>query len=433
MYNNKKIISFALGVSLMLVGSKCFAETGVVNTETLKLREEASTSSNIVKLLSENDEVEIIEKSGDWYKVKSGSDTGFVSAQYIKTDEKTSENNTTTNTTDNSVSENVVNNTNAEEDVEEANTDNTQNVEVSSDIEINSMVTLTQDIQIKITPLITSNVIGTAKTGNSVMILDKANGWYFILYDNIEGWVRKEKISEEEVTETQTSTEETIDTENSESAESTEEDTTSYKYVNESSVNLRASASKDGNVLKSVSLNTEVIALGVEGEWTKVKVNDTEGYIFSELLSDAKVSDTQNTTNRSLEVSRIEVVSEKDNTGIVDYAKSYLGTKYVKGGSSPSGFDCSGFTKYIYSNYGVNLPSSTSGQANAGIKVEKSDMQVGDLIIFNNSSNSSVGHVGIYIGNNQFIHASNPGDVVKITSLSLDYYSKRFVSARRVL
>ena len=125
--------------------------------------------------------------------------------------------------------------------------------------------------------------------------------------------------------------------------------------------------------------------------------------------------------------------TSKSNTSVVEYAKNYLGCKYVAGGSLPTtGFDCSGFTSYVYKNFGVSLSRSSKGQINDGVAVSKDELQPGDIVVFNNSGNSAIGHVGIYIGGDSFIHAANPRQGVVITSLSSSYYSKRYVGARRV-
>ena len=120
---------------------------------------------------------------------------------------------------------------------------------------------------------------------------------------------------------------------------------------------------------------------------------------------------------------------EKD---VVAYAKNYLGVKYVYGGSSPKGFDCSGFTVYVFKHFGISLSRTATGQYKYGSSVSKSNLQTGDLVFFKGSG-KAIGHVGIYVGGGSFIHASSPGDVVKITSLSDSYYVRNYVGARRIL
>lgn len=87
----------------------------------------------------------------------------------------------------------------------------------------------------------------------------------------------------------------------------------------------------------------------------------------------------------------------------------------------------------MYKQFGITIPRSSGTQANAGKAVSKENLQLGDILIFRDSSNTKVGHVGIYIGGNQFIHSSSPGDYVKITSLSASYYAARYVGARRII
>ena len=112
--------------------------------------------------------------------------------------------------------------------------------------------------------------------------------------------------------------------------------------------------------------------------------------------------------------------------GVVGIAMRYLGVPYRWGGASPSGFDCSGFVMYVFAQVGVSLPHSSYAQYGAGVPVSRDQLQPGDLVFFN-----GLGHVGIYIGGNQMIHAPHTGDVVKISSLT-GWYTSTYVGARRI-
>jgi cell wall-associated NlpC family hydrolase len=108
-------------------------------------------------------------------------------------------------------------------------------------------------------------------------------------------------------------------------------------------------------------------------------------------------------------------------------AARYLGVQYRWGGASPAGFDCSGLVTYVFAQLGVSLPHYTVAQWNATIAIARSELQPGDLVFFD-----GLGHVGIYIGGNQFIHAPHAGDVVKVSSLGETWYASHFDGARRV-
>jgi cell wall-associated NlpC family hydrolase len=118
---------------------------------------------------------------------------------------------------------------------------------------------------------------------------------------------------------------------------------------------------------------------------------------------------------------------------IVEYAKTFLGTPYRNGGTTRAGVDCSGLVTNVYRHFSVTLPRMSLGQSRAGEPVTLSSVQPGDLVFFKTTSSKPVSHVGIYIGNGRFIHASTSARSVRIDELDSDYFSKRFVTARRVV
>lgn len=121
--------------------------------------------------------------------------------------------------------------------------------------------------------------------------------------------------------------------------------------------------------------------------------------------------------------------SEVTGNAVVEYAKKYLGLRYVSGGNSlTSGTDCSGFTKLIYKEFGVTLSRSAKGQSGNGSYVRKSDLQKGDLVFYGNG-NGKISHVGIYIGGGKVLHESNHRDGVKISTVNMMQY----ITARRVI
>jgi len=118
---------------------------------------------------------------------------------------------------------------------------------------------------------------------------------------------------------------------------------------------------------------------------------------------------------------------------IVSYAENFLGVSYVYGGTSPSGFDCSGLVYYCYRHFGYRINRTAAALSYNGVSVSASNLQAGDIVLFTDGSGSYIGHCGIYIGGGSFIHAPHTGDVVKISSLSSEYFKDHYAGARRII
>lgn len=135
------------------------------------------------------------------------------------------------------------------------------------------------------------------------------------------------------------------------------------------------------------------------------------------------------TTSNSTLSTRGTASSTKANS-IIATAKKYMGVKYVWGGESPSGFDCSGYMQYVFSKNGISLPRTAAEQYQKGTWVNKANLKAGDLVFFS-TYKSGASHVGIYLGNGDFIHASTSKGVT-ISDLSSTYYAQRYLGAKRV-
>ena len=455
MYKKKLLIILIIIAILSVMTVISNATTnGVITGETVKLREGPSLDDGLVTLLSVDNKVEVLGKEGDWYQVRYRDYEGYVYADYIDVDGEVVDNTATTNQVTNNTIENVVNTVEntvsnevaPQENVVDNNTITNTTVDTTNDEPQNSVIGTNQkileEIELKILPLINAETLQTLTKDTIVTVDDEANGWAFISTDSVSGWIRADKLTAEEAN--QTSTEQTNNTEPAEQTPATTEPQTGY--ISASSVNVRASASTSANVVTTLTRNTEVTIEGEENGWTRITTSTgVSGYVSSEYISDEQVqatnrSDSERTQkivelpNTATDVTETEEVNTVVNKGeeVVDYAKTLLGKDYVYGGVGPNSFDCSGFTQYVYKKFRINLSHSASAQANIGTTVSKSDLQLGDMVFFSQGG-SSIGHVGIFVGNNSFIHAANPQKGVVITSLADGYYTSNYKTAKRVL
>ena len=193
--------------------------------------------------------------------------------------------------------------------------------------------------------------------------------------------------------------------------------------VTASALNLIAEPSLSAAVIGKLYEGTTAEIIGINSGWLKVNSSAGTGYIspdYVEYIELSSASAGQASSNSSL------------GQQVVDKALSYLGVKYVYGGASPSGFDCSGLSYYVYKQFGVTLNRSSSAQTSNGYKVSKSELMPGDLVFFSSPGSSSVGHVGIYIGGGQMVHSVKPGCYVEIDTINSGYYSTYYWGARRI-
>ncbi len=349
-----------------------------------------------------------------------------------------------------------------------------------------------ENIIVKILPLINSLNIEEIEANTDIQVNEIMNGWAYLTYQDISGWCRLDNLEKTEENESTGTNQETnagnetenieqTNTENTENAENTENseenssnqseenlpiNMTQTKYINSQTVNVRSGPSTTSSIVMQLKLNTEVQVLSEENSWYRIKVEDQEGYVASSLLSDTKqetsrgmetsrdfTSEVQeneteaneenqanNSANQSNNVNNgdtsnttsaepVNNVSSNKGEEVLAYAMQFKGSKYVYGGTSPSGFDCSGFTYYVYKHFGITLSRTAAGQYSSnGTSVSRSQLKAGDLVMFCNPVN----HVGIYIGNGQMIHAANPSRGVVIDTINSGYYNTNYRGAKRI-
>lgn len=417
----------------------CFAtNSGKINVDTAKLREQPNTEAKVLELLSNGEEVKILEEKDGWYKVEYKQITGYLRTDLVETSNKTEKQEPEENTTNEQPIPNIENVENA---INQTATE-TSVEPIQEEIEKGKQYKIVTNIRLKAIPLINAIELGEVVKDAQVEVIEVLNDWAKIkTAEGKEGWTIKgnltsiQSISEQPAVQTT----ENLAQATTANTQSTQE--TQKMYVNTQTVNVRAEASKSSQTVKQLALNTEVKVMTTVNGWAYVEVNGIKGYISESLLSSTKKE-----TSRSSTTERATTTEQKTNTpatnntvntpvssassskgsAVVAYAQQFLGASYKYGGTTPSGFDCSGFTQYVYKNFGVTLSRTAASQYGNGTAV--TDLQPGDLVMFGRPIN----HVGIYIGGNQFIHAANPSKGVRIDSISSSYYKSNYVGARRI-
>lgn len=259
-------------------------------------------------------------------------------------------------------------------------------------------------------------IITTLPQDTMVAVLNNSSSWYKVVANGKEGYVSSEFLT---------------------GSLTTDFSLGSAKIVCDTSVNFRSQPNTSSSVLASLRNGTVVSVTGVQGGWFKVTYNGQKGYVHPDYLSFSNVqgsgptgsSGSSSITPPSNSVS-YNGSSEK-RAAVLEYAAQFLGTPYVYGGSTPSGFDCSGFTSYVFANTVGSIPRVAQSQFDATTRVALEDLEPGDLVFFG-SSPSSISHVGIYVGDDTFIHSPHTGEVVKYEPLTGSYLN-RFQGGGRVI
>ncbi len=212
-------------------------------------------------------------------------------------------------------------------------------------------------------------------------------------------------------------------------------------FISLSYANIFTITEKDGTVVQSKEIkhckNECLSQKATEYSYQAMydELHRAENLARRAAAAKVRIAQIAKATAQAKKVGKTYQLSNDDKKKLLDYAKFFKGGKYVWGGTTPKGFDCSGYVQYLYKKSGVNLPRTAWSQSKKGIPVDKSHLQKGDLLFFltDKKRGIPVTHVGIYLGHGEMIHAASKKKGIIISPITHGHYADTFVSARRVV
>ena len=349
-------------------------EETVYATAGVNIRAKASADSDIIGTLIVGYSITRTSDSDGWSKVNYNGKTGYIKSEYLSTTEPQIDNSSTAE-------------------------------------EVKETVYATAGVNIRAKASTDSEILGTLTAGSSITRTSNSNGWSKVDYNGKTGYIKSDYLT---TTKPQK--------QSSSSSGNTIEEVNETVYATDG-VNIRAKASADSEKIGSLAAGSSITRTGkLSNGWSRVEFSGKTGYIKSDYLTTTKPSVT---TGSSTTAS-----SSNSSLGqqIADYAVQFEGNPYVYGGNSlTDGVDCSGFTQQVYLHFGYSIPRRASIQATVGTSVAISELQSGDLVFYGDET--GVGHVALYIGGGQVIHASTPSKGIIIS----DLYYRSPMCARRII
>lgn len=262
-------------------------------------------------------------------------------------------------------------------------------------------------------------ITATVDHNEIVVILEKTSSeWYHINYHGAEGYVAAMYLTNV----------------------LTAENFNATGTVTGDDVFFRSTPSTSGSLLGNCDAGTTIKIIGINNGWYKVQISGETGYIRSDfitIIADSTANAASEVAGVSDTRNGVQLTDEQLTLRqkLIKFALQYVGYNYVYGGSSPSsGFDCSGLVYYVFRQFDYNITrTATTQYSQDGACISKSELAPGDLVFFSSNGGYSTTHVGIYIGDNQFVHASTPKIGVVVSRLDSTYYTNVWYGAKRIL
>lgn len=292
------------------------------------------------------------------------------------------------------------------------------------ELKLGVAVVTASSLRLRSAPNTSSATLDYAYNGEVAVLLEKVGQWYKVNFNLQTGYMHSNYLK-------------VMTTENVELG---------YGRINGGGVNIRSGPGTSYGTLGKGYIGDKAYIIGINNQWYKVIFGNIIGYVRSDYLDLTEIPyENRDSVKKPLffvggkstgVTPSAAALNGSSSAGlrqnIVATAKKYIGVPYVWGGSTPSGFDCSGYVQYAFKAHGITLPRTSKQQWTAGTAISKSALQPGDLVFFANTYTTGVSHLGIYIGDGQFIHASSSKGVT-ISALSNSYWASHYYGARRVI
>ena len=287
-------------------------------------------------------------------------------------------------------------------------------------------------LRLRSAPDTNSSTLVYVPRNTQVSILEQLEGWYKVDHAGMLGYMSADYLLLEA---SGSSGELAAPTGNGEETGEVEADAASFVKVNIHSgwLNVRSGPSTAHDRVGTMQDGSVATVISEENGWFQITDGTVTGYVSGEYVYSITEEEAIAAGDSS-----IDAIGSASGQAVVDLAMQYRGAPYVYGAAGPRSFDCSGLTMYIFKQFGYSLPHTATGQLGYGQQVSRSELQPGDLVFFRDPSISkkAASHVGIYIGDGQFIHASssrNNSRSVIVSSLSSSYYNRYYTTGRRLV